>query len=129
MDIQTITKLRQMTGAGMVDCQKALEESQGNIDQAVDILRKKGEAKAVKKADRATKEGLISVAKDGNRLAIVSLACETDFVSRGEDFQKASQEFPEKLLALSDADFQAWAAEKIKSELIVKIGENIQMLD
>lgn len=129
MDLQTITKLRQITGAGMVDCKKALEESNDDIDLAIEILRKKGEAKAAKKADRATKEGLISFEKVDNKVAVVALACETDFVSRGEDFQVASAEMPKKLLELNEEGFRSWADEKIKNELVVKIGENIQLVD
>ncbi len=129
MDLQTITKLRQITGAGMVDCKKALEESNNDLNLAIEILRKKGEAKAAKKADRETKEGLISFEKQGDKIAVVSLACETDFVSRGEDFQMASAEMPKKLLELNEDSFRTWAEEKIKNELVVKIGENIQLLD
>ncbi len=127
INLQTITTLRQMTGAGMVDCQKALAEVNGDLDQAVEILRKKGEAKAAKKADRVAKEGLIAFKGDTQKVAVIALNCETDFVSRGEDFINAVNEMVEKLYNEGDAGFAAWADAKIKGELIVKIGENIQL--
>ncbi len=81
-DIQTITKLREMTGAGMMDCKKALDESSDDFDKAVEILRKKGEAKSAKKADRATTEGVVAMTQKDGKVAVVSIACETDFVSK-----------------------------------------------
>lgn len=83
-----IAKLREMTGAGMMDAKKALTEANGNMDAAVDILRKSGAAKAAKKADRATAEGRVQTYIHGNgKLAVmVEVMCETDFVARNEDF-------------------------------------------
>ncbi|HCC22870.1 TPA: elongation factor Ts [Candidatus Falkowbacteria bacterium] len=129
VDTQTIVKLRQMTGAGMVDCKKALEESAGDLDQAVDILRKKGEAKAAKKAERATNEGIITFAESDGKVAYVALKSETDFVARNEDFVAAGQELAQKLLTMNAEEFQVFADAKIKNELVVKIGENIQLGD
>lgn len=86
---QTVKELREKTGAGLLDCQKALAESGGNIEQAITILRKKGAASADKKAGRATKEGLIeSYIHVGGKVGVlVEVNCETDFVARNEDFQ------------------------------------------
>jgi len=87
--MELIKQLREMTGAGMVDCQKALKESNNDLEMAVDILRKKGIAKAAKRTDRDTNEGVIKVAvnNDKNEAYIVELNSETDFVSRNEKFQ------------------------------------------
>ena len=83
-----ITKLRKMTGAGMMDCKNALVESEGNIDKAIEIIRKKGQAVAMKRSDRETSEGVVVVkmGPDGKQAAVVALACETDFVSKTEGF-------------------------------------------
>lgn len=128
-DVKLIMKLRQTTGAGMVDCQNALTEANGNFDQAVEILRKRGEAKAAKKADRETKEGLIAFASKDNRLAVVQVACETDFVARNEDFIKTVNSYAERLLNMNLEEFKAWVETEIKNTLIVKIGENIKLID
>jgi elongation factor Ts len=126
-DLQTVKQLREQTGAGMMDCQKALAEAGGDLSQAVEILRKKGLEKAGKKAERSTKEGLIALAKEGNKVAVVGLACETDFVARNEDFIQAVKEMSQKLLTTDLESFKTWAEEKIKNELIVKIGENMRL--
>ena len=82
-----VKKLREKTGAGMMDCKKALSENNGDIDDSVDWLRTKGLAAAAKKADRAASEGLISLQVDGNTGAMVEINAETDFVARNETFQ------------------------------------------
>jgi elongation factor Ts len=128
IDLKTISELREKTGAGLNDCKSALEEAGGNIDQALELMRKKGELKAAKKADRAVKEGIVSVAVKDGKYAFTALACETDFVSRGADFQSASAELSQKLLESSAEEFKSWSEEKIK-ELVLKIGENIQLAD
>jgi len=89
MDMQQIKELREKTGAGMVDCQKALAEANGDMNMAVEILRKKGIAKAAKRTDRETSEGLIKVAVNDNHSEgyIVEVNSETDFVARNEKFQ------------------------------------------
>ncbi|OGF30878.1 translation elongation factor Ts [Candidatus Falkowbacteria bacterium RIFOXYD2_FULL_35_9] len=127
VDVQTIQKLRRVTGAGMVDCKNALDEANENFDLAIEILRKKGEAKAAKKADRTANEGLVSVARADGKVAVVALNCETDFVARNEDFIKAGQDLAQSLIELSEAEFKTKSEEKIKNELIVKIGENIKL--
>ena len=84
-----VKHLREKTGVGMMDCKKALVETNGDIEAAVDWLREKGILKAAKKADRIAAEGLIGVASSGNAAALVELNSETDFVARNDDFQKA----------------------------------------
>ncbi len=85
-----VSELRQRTGAGMMDCKKALEETGGDMDAAVEFLRKRGIAKAEKRADRSTSEGIVGVeiVQDGRAGVMVEVACETDFVARNEDFGK-----------------------------------------
>ena len=82
-----VKELREKTGAGMMDCKKALNETNGDVEQAVDWLRKKGLSAAEKKSGRVAAEGLVAVAVDGNKGAIVEINAETDFVSRNEEFQ------------------------------------------
>ncbi len=126
VDLKTISELREKTGAGIADCKSALEEAGGNIDSSIVLLRKKGEIKAAKKADRAVKEGIVAFSGTDKKCAVVALACETDFVSRGEAFQKVAAEMAGKLLISSPDEFKAWADGQIK-ELVLKIGENIQL--
>ncbi|MFA6228120.1 MAG: translation elongation factor Ts [Patescibacteria group bacterium] len=126
IDVKLISQLRERTGAGLNDCKTALEEAGGNLEQAVEIMRKKGEIKAAKKADRAVKEGVIAVSGDSKKAAIVALACETDFVSRTEDFRNTVQTFAEKLLVSQPEEFRAWAEGRLK-ELVMKVGENMQL--
>ncbi|MBU4375192.1 translation elongation factor Ts [Patescibacteria group bacterium] len=97
--METIKILREKCGAGIVDCKKALEESGGNIEKAVEILRKKGIAKAAKRGDRAACEGIIKIAANeaGNEGCIVQISAETDFVVRNEKFQQ----FAEQVLELA----------------------------
>ncbi|MEK7167896.1 MAG: translation elongation factor Ts [Patescibacteria group bacterium] len=129
VDLQTISQLRERTGAGIGDCKNALTEANGDMEKAIEVLRKKGEIKAAKKSDRATNEGLVSLAFRDDKIAGVAVACETDFVSRGEDFIMAVDGFSQKLLTSDQASFRSWAEDSIKSELVVKIGENIKLLD
>ncbi len=88
-----VKELRDLTGAGILDCKSALEEAGGDFDKASGILRKKGIATAAKRADRATAEGLVQtyVHHDGRLAALVEINCETDFVARTEDFSKLAQ--------------------------------------
>lgn len=88
IELKDISKLREMTGAGMMDCKKALEEAKGDFDKAVDVLRKKGAATAAKRAERVAKEGVIvSYIHNGRIGAMLELNCETDFVALNEDFK------------------------------------------
>ena len=86
---QMVKELREKTGAGMMDCKKALVEVNGDLEKAVDWLRQKGMAKAAKKSGRATCEGVVTAvtSPDGKHVAMASLMCETDFVARGDQFQ------------------------------------------
>lgn len=95
-----VAKLRKMTGAGMMDCKKALQEAEGNFDKAVEIIRKKGQAVASKRADREAGEGVVlaGVSGDGGFGAIIVLNCETDFVARNADFEKLANEILDKAL-------------------------------
>lgn len=126
-DFTTLKELRDRTGAGMVDCQNALTEANGDITQAVELLRKKGLEKAGKKADRTANEGTIAIARSADAVAVVALGCETDFVGRNADFIAAAQALADTLLGQTEADFAAFADAKIKNELTVKIGEKLQL--
>ena len=87
-----ITKLRKMTGAGMMDCKNALTESEGDFDKAVEIIRKKGQAVAAKRSDRETSEGCVLAKSTGDYAAMIALKCETDFVAQNADFVKLTQD-------------------------------------
>lgn len=87
-----ITKLRKMSGAGMMDCKKALEESEGDIDKAMEIIRKKGQAVAAKRSDREAAEGCVAVKAVDGFGAIIALKCETDFVAQNADFVKLAND-------------------------------------
>src|SRR5512147_264102 len=88
-----VKDLREKTGVGMMDCKKALAETNGDLEAAVDWLRAKGLSKAAKKADRAAAEGIVAIALGVNNGAVIELNSETDFVARNADFQKAAGEF------------------------------------
>lgn len=89
MDAKTVMELRSMTGAGVLDAKKALEDAGGDLSKAADALRKKGQAKAAKKSDRETREGLVGsyIHTNGKMGVLVAVACETDFVARNPDFK------------------------------------------
>ena len=87
-----ITKLRKMTGAGMMDCKNALTEAEGDFDKAMEIIRKKGQAVAAKRSDREASEGCVLAKKEDNFAAIIALKCETDFVAQNADFVKLTQQ-------------------------------------
>ena len=107
-----VMKLRGMTGAGMMDCKKALMESNGDFDAAIDILRKKGQKIASKRADRDAKEGCVlgGVSADGKKAYIVSLNCDTDFVAKNVDFVKFTQDILAAAIANDPADADALKA-------------------
>ncbi|GHB71359.1 translation elongation factor Ts [Persicitalea jodogahamensis] len=106
---QDVNKLRQMTGAGMMDCKKALTEAEGDFDKAVDILRKQGQKVAAKRADNATSEGavLVHISDDAKTGVIVALACETEPVSNVEDFKNLAQSILDKAVETNAADKDA----------------------
>lgn len=119
-----VGKLREMTGAGLMDCKKALVEASGNLDNAVDILRKKGVASAGKKAGRDAKEGVIvRYVQPGEKLGLlVEVNCETDFVARNESFRAFCDDIAKKLAANPNADLEA---DRVAA--VAKIGENIKI--
>jgi elongation factor Ts len=119
-----VAKLREMTGAGLMACKQALAEAQGNLDTAVDILRKKGIATAGKKTDRATLEGaIVQYVAPGGRLGLlVEINCETDFVARNDTFKAFCEDVAKKLAANPAADLEA---ERVAA--VAKIGENIRI--
>lgn len=99
ISVADITKLRKMTGAGMVDCKKALTETNGDFDKAMEEIRKKGLAVAAKRSDRETSEGCVLVKVDGNFGAIIALKCETDFVATNADFVKLTSDILDAAVA------------------------------
>ncbi len=127
-NLELVKKIRQVTGAGMSDINKALAEANGDEAKAIEALRKAGQKIAAKKADREIKEGTIVFAEAENKLAVVALGCETDFVARNPDFIQKVQELADELLKRGKDDFQTWANDKIQNDLIVKIGENLQLV-
>lgn len=128
---QMVKDLRDKTGAGMMDCKKALDEVGGDLEKAIDWLRQKGIAKAAKKSGRATSEGLVTVAEsaDGMQVAMASLLCETDFVSRGEQFQALAAQVAQTVLEKNPADaaaLEAAVGDQV-TQLIASVGENMQL--
>lgn len=125
---EMIKNLREATGAGMLDCRKALTENNGNMEEAISWLRKKGLSAAAKKSDRVAAEGLVALASSGNKGAVIELNSETDFVARNEQFQALTAKIAK--LALAEGD----DVEKLKSSVsaditgaIATIGENITL--
>ncbi|MEZ5939103.1 MAG: translation elongation factor Ts [Hyphomonadaceae bacterium] len=131
-----VKELREKTDAGLMDCKKALLETNGDIDAAVDVLRTKGILKAGKKADRVAAEGLVGLAVDGAKAALVEVNSETDFVARNEHFQKAVQTIaaialanngdPEKTLHAATPDGAGTVGEMLLN-LVATIGENMSL--
>ena len=126
-----VANLREQTGAGMMDCKKALVEVNGDMEKAVDWLRQKGMAKAAKKSGRATCEGVVTsvISQDGKRVAMASLLCETDFVSKGDQFKAMAKRVAEAVLEHDPADLASLdglVGDDVK-QLIANIGENMQL--
>ena len=113
-----VQELRQRTGAGMMDCKKALEENGGDIDAAIEFLRKRGIAKAEKRADRTTAEGLIGAEVRGSVGVLVELNCETDFVARNEDFGAVLKTLVEQMFASGAADKEAFLASTLNGQSV-----------
>ena len=130
-----VAKLRKSTGAGMMDCKKALQEADGDFDKAVDLIRKKGQAIANKRADREASEGNVQAKVDGNYGVMISLNCETDFVAKNDDFVKFAGSILDLAVAEKPADLEALKAlsmdSKVLSEVIVDrsgtIGEKLEL--
>lgn len=125
--LDQIKELRELTGVSMMACKKALDESDGNIEKAIEILRKKGESKALDRAGRSTSQGVVSVKIDGGKAAMVSLLCETDFVARGDGFIALGESITEKLfkgeIGVTDKELS-----EVK-DAVLKMGENVQIGD
>ena len=119
-----VGKLREMTGVGMMECKKALVEAQGNIEAAVDLLRKSGAASAAKKATREAREGVIAqfIAPGGKSGVLVEVNCETDFVARNEAFRAFADEIAKKVSADANANLEA-----DREAAVGKMGENIKI--
>jgi len=135
---EAVKTLRERTGAGMMECKKALVEANGDLDAAAEMMRKAGLAKADKKASRVAAEGVIVIerAADGKRAAIVEVNCETDFVAREGDFQRFASAVAKAALAKRPADLEALGSapleagqsvDETRRALIAKIGENISV--
>ena len=133
-----VRQLRERTGAGMMECKKALVETQGDLDAAAELMRKQGLAKADKKAARVAAEGVVTIEKsaDGRSAAMVEVNCETDFVAREQEFRAYAQDVARAALATQATGLEALLAAKLASgesvderrrALIAKIGENISV--
>ena len=133
-----VKQLRERTGAGMMECKKALVETKGDLDAAAELMRKQGLAKADKKATRVAAEGVVAMARvaDSPTAALVEVNCETDFVAREQDFRAFARAVAECALALQPADLAALgqaqlpsgdSVEERRRNLVAKIGENISV--
>jgi elongation factor Ts len=125
---EMIKELRDATGVSVMQCKKALEEADGNMEKALMVLKKKSSEIAAKKADRTASDGLIVVKKEGNNAVMVVLNCETDFVAKNADFQTLAQALAEKAFADGAETARAVAKDMI-DPVIQKIGENIVLGD
>jgi len=135
-----VVKLRKMSGQGMMDCKKALEEANGDMDKAMEILRKKGLATLARRVDRETSEGAVVSwqSQDGKEAAIATLCCETDFVAKSDDFVQLAQDIRDYLAAAgstggAEAVMQTILAGKsfqeVLTEVVSKTGEKMQVGD
>lgn len=131
-----VKELRERTGAGMMECKKALVESSGNIEAAIELMRKQGQVKAAKKAGRVAAEGLIVIQQDANYAAMTEVNCETDFVAKGDDFKNFCHTLTGFILRQRPANLEALLAtpfeggktvEQTRLDLVAKIGENINV--
>lgn len=130
-----VSKLRQMTGAGMMDCKNALTEANGDFDKAIETIRKKGQLVASKRADREASEGCVLAGTNGNFAAVIALKCETDFVAKNDNFvaftksilDAALENKPENLEALKAIELNGTAISEQIVEQIGIIGEKLQL--
>jgi elongation factor Ts len=132
-DIEKVKQLREATGAGFKDCNLAIKESKGNLDKAVEILRVKGISKASKKMSRDAKEGVVATSGDENKISVIELNCETDFVAKNDDFVSFTKELSE-LNNKNDSNVEKLNKSKMTNgetvedslvALIAKMGEKI----
>ncbi len=134
-NVADIAKLRKMTGAGMMDCKKAIEEATGDFERAKEIIREKGKLIAAKRSDRTTSEGIVLAKVVGTKAYMLALACETDFVAIGEDFTSTAKAIFELALSLDIIDAEALKNAKLgdhtvletATELSGKTGEKIEI--
>jgi elongation factor Ts len=130
-----VKELRERTGAGMMDCKKALEEANGDIELAIENMRKSGQAKAAKKAGRIAAEGVILAKTEGNVGTLVELNCETDFVARDASFLAMGEQIVNAAFANKESDvenlkntqIEGGTVEEVRSTLVAKIGENMNV--
>lgn len=131
-----VKELRERTGSGMMECKKALQETSGDIETAVELMRKAGQAKADKKASRVAAEGLIVIRQAAGVAAMVEINCETDFVTKNDDFRAFAEAVADVALGQELADLEALLAvimangqsvEQNRRDCIAKIGENINV--
>lgn len=131
-----VKELRERTGAGMMECKKALTENNGDIDASAEWLRKSGLAKADKKADRVAAEGRIAVAQDGAKAVLVEINSETDFVAKDENFLAFTETVAKTALSSGAADAEALKSaktadgatvEETRAAVVAKVGENVQV--
>lgn len=133
---QMVKELREKTGAGMMDCKKALTESDGDMEKAIDLLREKGIAKAAKKADRIAAEGITSILTEGNQAVILEVNAETDFVAKNEQFLNLVQDIAKQLLNNKPKTVEEALEQKMQNgeslsefinSAVAKIGERINL--
>ena len=131
----SVKELRERTGLGMMECKKALVEANGDIEVAIDNLRKSGQAKAAKKAGNIAADGAIIIAKDGNTAIVLEVNSQTDFVAKDDNFTAFANKVAQAALAARETDVEKIAAltvdgqtvEEARVALVQKIGENIQV--
>ena len=132
----SVKQLRERTGAGMMECKKALVETQGDLDAAAELMRKSGLSKADKKAARVAAEGSVAIERSGSNAVLVEVNCETDFVARSDEFQAFAKDVARAALAQAPANLEALLAlphggeaslDGRRRALIAKIGENISV--
>lgn len=134
---QDVNKLRTMTGAGMMDCKKALTEAEGDFEKAIEILRKKGQKVSASRSDKDAKEGsvFIKVSDDKTEAVLIALNCETDFVAKNDEFQNLGKLIAETAFTKKPASKEALLAEQVSgltlndkiTELVGKIGEKLEV--
>ena len=142
VSIEDVKRLREKTSAGIADCRMALEEAGGKMDEAIEILRKKGLERAEKKGDRQVKAGLVFsyVHHTGRVGSMVALACETDFVAKTDEFRNLGRELAMQVAASRPLSVEEFLKEnynrdssktigELVKEVIGKLGENIQVID
>jgi elongation factor Ts len=134
-----VKELREQTGVGMMDCKKALVEANGDFDKAIELLRLRGQKMSEKRADRDAKEGVVIalVSGDNTRGVVVRVSCETDFVSKNEDFinltkditKIALDKFPADIESLNNEEMNGLSLQTIMAEQVARIGEKIEIAD